>query len=88
MLRPACNFLSLRPHAASMHEGDHFQAIAGEIGRRRRSGKEPRAVLVFFRHVDKLKRFRDSSYFDAFRETSGIAFGLIAVARIDAMRLE
>uniref|UniRef100_A0A7S4BU80 SecA family profile domain-containing protein n=2 Tax=Chrysotila carterae TaxID=13221 RepID=A0A7S4BU80_CHRCT len=59
-------------HKLSMHEGDHFQAIASEIDRRRSGGKSPRPVLVFFKQADKLKRFLDSSYFDAFREMSGI----------------
>ena len=63
-------------------EDEHFNLITDEIQTRLKPLKkvdDQRSVIVFFKDVDELNRFRDSSYFNRYREMAGVLTEITAM---------
>jgi hypothetical protein len=63
-------------------EDEHFNLITDEIQTRLKPLKnvdDQRSVIVFFNDLDELNRFRDSSYFDRYREMAGVLTEITAM---------
>jgi hypothetical protein len=63
-------------------EDEHFNLITDEIQTRLKPLKnvdDQRSVIVFFNNLDELNRFRDSSYFNRYREMAGVLTEITAM---------